>query len=558
MTIPSTTRKAGPLLGTGVQTAWPFTFKVFTGADVLVAIADSTGAETTLVLDTDYSVTLNANQDTSPGGTVTYPLSGAPLAVGSTITVVGDIDYDQPLDLPAGGNFSPTAIENELDRLMMQIQQLREITTRAFLSPVSSNASGQLPAPAANTLIGWDTTGTSLQNVPLSSISTSATYGAMTDDPFTGDGVTTSFLLTHDPIVLANMTVVVDGFTLKAGTAFTLSAGSAVFAVAPSLGAKIVVRYGQTLDVGTLLSTGIGDSTATGRSLLTAANAAAARTAIGAQASLGFTPAAAGANTDITSLSGVRTIQPISASVASNALTISASSLSLDFRSTTLGSGAVTNVLGTPANLVISSGSTLGCINAVQSRIIVLAINNAGTIELAAVNISGGVDLSETGLISTTAEGGAGAADSANVIYSTTARTNVAYRVIGYIESTQATAGTWATAPSTIQGYGGQAVAAMSSAGYGQTWKAPATYVIGTTYYNTAGKKKTIVQWATANTGSQYWICTINGVGVISGSATPGASATFFSTTIDIPPGASFIFTVNGGNPSSYQSWELS
>ena len=174
--------------------------------------------------------------------------------------------------------------------------------------------------------------------------------------------------------------------------------------------------------------------------------------------------ALSGANTDIASLGGltspvteIRQIQPISASVAANALTISASALALQFRSSTLGSGAVSFVKGTPANLVISSGSTLGTTSAVRSRIAVLALNNAGTIELAAANAAG-VDLSETGLISTTAEGGAGAADSGTVAYSTTARTNVAYRVIGYIESTQATAGTWATAPSTIQGAGGQAL----------------------------------------------------------------------------------------------------
>jgi hypothetical protein len=150
-----------------------------------------------------------------------------------------------------------------------------------------------------------------------------------------------------------------------------------------------------------------------------------------------------------------RQIQPISASVAGNALTISASALTLDFRSTTLGSGAVTRVSGTPANLVISSGSTLGTVNAVQSDIAVLAMNNAGTLELAAVNLAGGTDLSETNLISTTAEGGAGAADSATVVYSTTARSNLAYRVLGIIRSTQATAGTWVTAPSLIQGSGG-------------------------------------------------------------------------------------------------------
>ena len=177
-------------------------------------------------------------------------------------------------------------------------------------------------------------------------------------------------------------------------------------------------------------------------------------------------------------------IQPISASVGSNALTISASALSLDFRSSTLGSGTVTRVSGTPANLVISSGSTLGTTNGVASDIAVLAINNAGTIELAAVNLGGGVDLSEAGLISTTAEGGAGAADSATTIYSTTARSNVAYRVIGIIRSTQATAGTWATAPSMIQGNGGnvQAKIAMNATG-----SAPMFAVRAFVSYNCSG-----------------------------------------------------------------------
>ena len=72
-------------------------------------------------------------------------------------------------------------------------------------------------------------------------------------------------------------------------------------------------------------------------------------------------------------------------------------------------------------------------------------------------------------------------------VYTTNAVTASPFRVVGYIESTQATAGTWATAPSTIQGQGGQALAAMSSLGYGQTWQA-VTRTSGTTYYNTTGK----------------------------------------------------------------------
>lgn len=246
-------------------------------------------------------------------------------------------------------------------------------------------------------------------------------------------------------------------------------------------------------------------------------------------------------------------IQPISASVSANALTISASSLNLWFRSTTLGSGATTNVIGTPANLVISSGSTLGTVNAVASRIVVIALNNAGTIELAAVNISGGNQLDETNLISTTAEGGAGGADSANVIYSTTARTSVAYRVIGFIDSTQTTAGTWATAPSTIQGVGGQALAALSSLGYGQTWTL-VTRTLSTTYYNTTGKPIYISFTATSSGGGNSGSLTgiVNGVTIASWNGNYAASTNHTANLqFAIPPGSSYSLT-GSANASGY------
>ena len=147
-------------------------------------------------------------------------------------------------------------------------------------------------------------------------------------------------------------------------------------------------------------------------------------------------------------------IQPITASVASSELTITLNPTVLDFRDSTLTSGAVnTRLVDSAISCVVPSTATLGTVNAVQNRLAVLAIDNAGTVELAVVNLAGGNSLDETGVITTTAL--STASDSNNVIYSTTARTDVPYRVVGYVESTQATAGTWATAPSTIQGYGG-------------------------------------------------------------------------------------------------------
>lgn len=287
---------------------------------------------------------------------------------------------------------------------------------------------------------------------------------------------------------------------------------------------------------GAITASGLTQSTAKLLGRTTAGTGSPEEISVGAGLSL-----AAG----VLSASGGVQIQPISASVGSNALTISASALSLDFRSTTLGSGAVTTVSGTPSSLVISSGSTLGTVNAVQSRIAVLALNNAGTIELAAVNVSGGNDLSETGLISTTAEGGAGAADSASVIYSTTARTNVAYRVIGYVESTQATAGTWATAPSTIQGAGGSAMAGLMTMGHGQTWQdVTGSRSIGTTYYNTTGKP-IMVAITIINSSAYAPSFSVGGVTIGTLNMT---NMTRTSYTFAVPPGMSYSMTTSSGS----------
>jgi hypothetical protein len=148
----------------------------------------------------------------------------------------------------------------------------------------------------------------------------------------------------------------------------------------------------------------------------------------------------------------------IAASVGSSALTIALKSAagtdctSLDyasfgFRSATLTSGVYSIVTVTTAlSLVVSSGSTLGVASGASAYHYIYAINNAGSVELAISTTK----YDDGAVVSTTAEGGAGAADSATAIYSTTARSNVAIRLIGRILSTQTTAGTWAAVPSQV------------------------------------------------------------------------------------------------------------
>jgi hypothetical protein len=148
MTTPSTARKAGPFTGNGSQNSWPFTFKVFAAGDVKVTIADTAGTESVLTLNSDYTVTLNQNQDTSPGGSVTYLLTDD-----YKLTITGDLDYDQGYDIPSGGNFNPVALENQLDRMVMQTQQLAEQVVRAVKVPVTDDGTGELSGDLAQGIL---------------------------------------------------------------------------------------------------------------------------------------------------------------------------------------------------------------------------------------------------------------------------------------------------------------------------------------------------------------------------------------------------------------------
>ena len=113
-------------------------------------------------------------------------------------------------------------------------------------------------------------------------------------------------------------------------------------------------------------------------------------------------------------------------------------------RHATLGNGGH-NLRKIVANfaMTISSGSTLGHTSGFLCPIYIYAIDNAGAIEAAVAGTFQG----EQGIVSTTAEGGAGAADNPDVMYSTTARANVPFRLVAITWLNQAAAGTWVNLP---------------------------------------------------------------------------------------------------------------
>lgn len=177
MTNPSVQRRAGPFTGTGALVSYPFTFRVYTTSDVAVTFADDEGTEIEGVLDSTFLVTLNVDQEADPGGSVQYAVGGVATALplDYTLAIDGATPYSQDTSLPQGGSFNAKAVERALDRLSMQIQQVRDAVERAVQVTVLSPAGTDvvLPVPSASAVIGWNADGTGLRNYePDTSVST--------------------------------------------------------------------------------------------------------------------------------------------------------------------------------------------------------------------------------------------------------------------------------------------------------------------------------------------------------------------------------------------------
>lgn len=128
--------------------------------------------------------------------------------------------------------------------------------------------------------------------------------------------------------------------------------------------------------------------------------------------------------------------------------------------------GFIVRAITAALSLVISSGSAMGAVNNVAFRLWYALFDDAGTVRFAAINCLSTVagagagrdvtaiyPLAGWGIASSTAEGGAGAADSAQTFYTGVAVAAKPYIAIGYAtwEAGLAAVGTWGTAPSRIQ-----------------------------------------------------------------------------------------------------------
>lgn len=163
MTI-STTSSSITISGNGATTDFDFPFVADSAEDLEVIYTDAAGTITTLAPSV-YDVTIN----TTPvgelwgiGGTVTYPLSGSPIASGTTLTINRIVPYTQNISIGNQGAFYPQAVEQGLDVLELQIQQLETGLEFSLKAPISDGTPPtDIPSALAraNQYLSFDSSG---------------------------------------------------------------------------------------------------------------------------------------------------------------------------------------------------------------------------------------------------------------------------------------------------------------------------------------------------------------------------------------------------------------
>lgn len=399
MTVPAYSI-AGPYTGSGTTGPFAFNFKIFAEGDLEVTKTTiASGIETILTLTTDYTV---SGVGASSGSITTV----ASVAATHKITIRRKMTFTQTTDLRNQGGFFPEVHERVFDRIEMKLQELREELGRAVKVDISS--------------------GTDPDDL-LDTITSSAAQAA--------SSASSAALSASSATSSAN-----------AAASSASSAASSASAAAASVGAVRISANDTTPGV-------LNGKLVAGSGVTLTENNDGGNETLTVSASASFP---------------LPSNLALAATVAANALTIalkgwdgtdpSASNpVGIPFRSATATTGTLTQRTITAAtSLVVPSTATLGFTNGVAAKAWVVGFDDAGTFRLGIVKTADGTDimalrddiLASSTLLDT-------GSDSAQVIYTGSAVTAKAMRILGYVEwsSGLAAAGTWDVAPTKIQLY---------------------------------------------------------------------------------------------------------
>lgn len=121
--------------GNGVTTVFAYSFKALAEADITVTVDG-----TTKTLTTDYTL---SGIGTANGGNVTFVTAPASDA---EVVITRDMDFTRDIDYQDNGDLLAATLDEDVDRTVMLIQQIRQIVRRAIRAPVAETSVDELPS----------------------------------------------------------------------------------------------------------------------------------------------------------------------------------------------------------------------------------------------------------------------------------------------------------------------------------------------------------------------------------------------------------------------------
>jgi len=158
MTLSTTINKVS-YSGTGSQDTFAYTYKIFSSSDIEVYIRNTLGTETKKTITTHYTV---SNVGNASGGNIVFTTGNTPLNT-DTVIIVRTVPLTQTFDYVLNDPFPSDSHEDGLDKLTMQVQQVKEEVDRSIKASVTNTIASteftQSSTDRANKLFGFDSSG---------------------------------------------------------------------------------------------------------------------------------------------------------------------------------------------------------------------------------------------------------------------------------------------------------------------------------------------------------------------------------------------------------------
>ncbi len=193
----------------GTTTTYAYTFEILEDDDLLAIATTSAGVESTLVLNTDYTV---SGAGVSTGGNLVLT-AGSKCPSGSTLTLLRNIELTQETDYVDGEAFSAESLEGAIDKTMLIQQQQQEILNRTIQVEKSSTLTGLTVIPSPGKAIGFNAAGDGITTYETSIIGNSSLpnitdYGSTLSSAITAIGSTETSVIIDSAINIGgNVTV---------------------------------------------------------------------------------------------------------------------------------------------------------------------------------------------------------------------------------------------------------------------------------------------------------------------------------------------------------------